>query len=152
MKVKRSPVTFHNVISTKSRSKVSEWHQTAKDFRNAIIRNDLYSTGPIIYQVSNFSKETQEADYTFYIPVNAPVKMTENDRFEFTSVLEFEDGLSFRHADLDEDIEIAYDLLREVAEAHELELEEPFYNIYLDVYGSGIIDVYAPVVKVDEHD
>ncbi|MEH7381280.1 DUF5085 family protein [Bacillus sp. JJ1533] len=152
MKVKRSPVTFHNVISTKSRSKVSEWHQTAKQFRNAIIRNELYSTGPIIYRVSNFSEDTQEADYTFYIPVNAPVKMADNDRFEFTSVLEFEDGLSFRHADLDEDIEIAYDLLREAAEANELELEEPFYNIFLDVYGSGIIDVYAPIVKVSAND
>ncbi|THE12417.1 DUF5085 family protein [Bacillus timonensis] len=152
MKVKRSPVTFQNVISTKARTKINEWHQTAKEFRNAILRNDLYSIGPIIYRVSNFSKETQEADYTFFIPVNAPVKMADNDRFEFTSVLEFEDGLSFRHADLDEDIEIAYDLLREAAHANELELEEPFYNIYLDVYGSGIIDVYAPIVKVAEHD
>jgi hypothetical protein len=38
-------------------------------------------------------------------------------------------------------------LLRAGAKALKFELEEPFYNIYLDVYGEGIIDVYSPIVK-----
>jgi hypothetical protein len=57
------------------------------------------------------------------------------------------DGLIFRHADLDEPIEESYDLLRAAAQAHHITLQEPFINIYLDVYGDGIIDIYAPIIK-----
>lgn len=45
MKIKRSPIVFRNVISTTARCKTDEWYHTARDFRNAIIKNGLYSTG-----------------------------------------------------------------------------------------------------------
>ncbi|MBA4535592.1 DUF5085 family protein [Bacillus aquiflavi] len=148
MKIKRCPIEFHHVISTTpTRCKTDEWYMVARDFRNAIIKNGLYSTGPIIYQVANFEKSTNEADYTFYIPVNTPLEMEENDKFRFYESWRFNDGLAFRHADLDDDIEDSYELLRASAEAFNFELAEPFYNIYLDVYGDGIIDIYAPIVK-----
>ncbi|WP_186579865.1 hypothetical protein [Aquibacillus kalidii] len=70
MKVKRSPLQFNHVISTRVKCKTDEWHLLAKDLRNAVIRNGLYGTGPVFYQVTDFDKETQLADYTFYLPVN----------------------------------------------------------------------------------
>jgi hypothetical protein len=147
MKVKRSPLIFHNVLGTKARCNINDWHLVAADFRNAIIKNGLYSTGPIIYQISNLDQEKNEADYTLYIPVNMPLKMPENDRYQFFEEWKFEDGLVFRHADLDDELAVTYDFLHEVADANEVQLQEPFYNIYLDVYGEGIIDVYAPITK-----
>jgi len=149
MKLKRSPLTFHHVLSTTRKCKTNEWHLIAKELRNAVILNGLYATGPVIYQVANFSKEANEAEYTFYMPVNAPVDMPENDKFAYQEVFEIKDGLVFRHADLDEDIEVSYDAIKLAADANQFKLQEPFYNIYLDVYGGGIIDIYAPIVGED---
>ncbi|WP_257349846.1 DUF5085 domain-containing protein [Pseudalkalibacillus decolorationis] len=147
MKIKRAPIAFHNVISTTSRCKTDEWFYTAREFRNAIIKNGLYCTGPLIFKISNFDKTANEADYTFYLPVNVPLQIDKNDKYRFYEEWKFDDGLTLRHADLDDDIEESNELLRASAEAFKLELEEPFYNIYLDVYGDGIIDIYSPIVK-----
>lgn len=38
-------------------------------------------------------------------------------------------------------------LLRKTAGNYNLKLVEPFYNIYSDVFGDGVIDVYAPIEK-----
>jgi Domain of unknown function (DUF5085) len=135
------------VISTTARCKTDEWYHTAREFRNAIIKNGLYSTGPLIFKVSKFDKSANEAEYSFYLPVNEPLKIENNDKYRFYDSWKFDDGLTLRHADLDEDIEETYELLRAGAEAFKFELEEPFYNIYLDVYGEGIIDVYSPIIK-----
>lgn len=147
MRIKRCPVEFNNVISTKARCRFNEWPMVAKELRNAVILNGLYGTGPIIYQVKGIEESRGEAEYTFYLPVNEQIDMPENDKYTFYERWRLEDGLTFRHADLDEDIEVAYDFLRMAAKDNQLELEEPYYHIYLDVYGEGIIDIYAPIVK-----
>ncbi|KAA0548509.1 DUF5085 domain-containing protein [Bacillus sp. BGMRC 2118] len=147
MKIKRCPIIFHNVISHKAVCRVDEWHLTARRLRNAIIQNGLYATGPIIYKVSNLNEETLEAEYTFYVPMNAPVEMKENELYTFEKTLQFEDGLLFRHADLDDDLGESYALLRDCAKEMDYTLENSFYNIYLDVYGDGVIDIFAPITK-----
>ncbi|WLR42817.1 DUF5085 family protein [Bacillus carboniphilus] len=147
MKIKRAPLVFHNVISTTSRCKTDEWYLVAREFRNAIIKNELYSTGPVIYQVSNLDVSQNEADYTFFTPINMEIELESNDKYQFYKEWSFEDGLAFRHADMDEDIEASYDLIKLAAENYHFTLAEPFYHIYLDVYGEGIIDIYAPIIK-----
>lgn len=147
MKIKRCPIIFHNVISHKTVCKVDEWHLAARRLRNAIIQNGLYSTGPIIYKVSNLNEETLEAEYSFFVPMNASVDMEENEYYTFMKTLEFEDGLLLRHADLDDDIGESYSILQECAKELDYTLTDSFYNIYLDVYGDGVIDIFAPIAK-----
>ncbi|AST93454.1 DUF5085 family protein [Sutcliffiella cohnii] len=150
MKIKRTSMMFNNVIKTTYRTRMDQWYEEAKTLRNAIINNGLYGTGPVIYQVENIGdsgEEIPEADYTFHVPINQPVTMEENAPFSFDELLHYEDGLLLRHADLDEDIEESYEILRACAEANNFLLKEPFYNIYLDVYGDGIIDIFAPIEK-----
>lgn len=147
MKIKRMPIVFHQIIRASSRCKFSQWHYTAKELRNSIVRSGLYGTGPIIYQVSNANMDKQEADYTFYVPVNAPVKIENSPKFQYLDVLRLEDGLMIRHADLDEDIRQSYALLQTCAQVNGLVLEESFYHIYMDLYGDGIIDIFAPILN-----
>jgi effector-binding domain-containing protein len=146
MKIKRCPIVFNNIISTKVKCKSIEWHITAIELRNTVIRNGLFATGPVIYQMSKENAE-EEREYTFYLPINAPIRMADNDKYSFYETWKFEDGLVLRHADLSEDIEESYAILRAYAEVANLDLNEPFYNIFLDVYGESIIDIYAPIVK-----
>ncbi|WP_338470832.1 DUF5085 family protein [Niallia sp. XMNu-256] len=153
MTIKRTSLVFHNVIQTKNTScKVDEWPLIARDLRNHVIKNGLYATGPVFYQVSHFNKEQHEAEYTFYVPVNAPVNIPENSQYQFTELLQYKDGLLFRLTDMEADIEIAYEFLKAAAQDLNLTLQEPFYNIYLDVYGEGIIDIFAPILGEDAHD
>lgn len=147
MRIKRCPIIFNNVISAKAECKKGEWYETARGLRNAVIKNGLYGTGPIIFQAGEHNKLEDTWNYTFYLPVNAPIKMAKNDKYSFYELWKFDDGITLRHADMDESIEDSYDILRECARANNLVLQEPFYNIYLDVYGDGIIDIYAPVVR-----
>jgi effector-binding domain-containing protein len=149
MIIKRNSVNFHNVLSTSAVCKKSEWHFIARELRNAVIRNGLYATGPVIYQVNPAANGEDEAGYTFYLPVNTTLEMPENDKYKFHEIWGFADGLSFRHSDLEEDLEASYEMIRDAAQENGLELQEPFYNIYLEVYGGGIIDIYAPIVKED---
>ncbi|QCJ44245.1 DUF5085 family protein [Bacillus sp. S3] len=145
MNIKRKPVVFHNVIRAAATCKSEEWFASAVELRNAVIKSGLYGTGPIIYQFAGYDPKTDMADYTFYLPVNAPIQLTENAKFQFFPEWKFSDGLVLRHADLEEDLEESYEVLRACADEFRLELQEPFYHIYLDVYGGGIIDIYAPI-------
>ncbi|MFA9559947.1 DUF5085 family protein [Evansella sp. AB-rgal1] len=117
----------------------------AKEIRNAIIKNGLYATGPVVYKMSNYDERTNEADFFFYIPVNHPVELKENEQFAFMGLWEFTDTLLVRHADLDEDLDESYNILLECADAYHLTLIDSFYHVYLDVYGDGVIDVFVPV-------
>ncbi|GAE00679.1 hypothetical protein CBO05C_0369 [Clostridium botulinum B str. Osaka05] len=51
--------------------------------------------------------------------------------------------------EVNDDIETGtYDTLRAAAGNYNLKLVEPFYNIYLDVFGDGVIDVYVPIKNI----
>ena len=147
MRIRRNQLTFHNVISTTTSCKADEWYLIARDLRNAVIKNGLYGVGPVIYQTSHAENENDELTFTFYLPVNQKIDMPENKKYQFAEKFEINDGLVFRHADLEEPLEESYELLREAAESLNFVLEEPFYNIYLDVYGEGIVDIYAPIIE-----
>lgn len=146
MKIRRCPLVFNNVISASINCKVNEWYEFADEFKNRIIRNGFYVTGPIIYKYNAFNDIEDEVKFTFYLPINEPIKMGKNDTFKFYETWEFKDGLALRYADSIEDIEEDNKMLRACAIENECKLEKPFYNIYLDVYGGGIIDIYAPIV------
>lgn len=147
MKIRRCPLVFNNVISANLKCKVDDWYELAAEFRNRIIRSGLYVTGPVIYKYENFNNIDDDVNFTFYLPVNEPINMAKNDIFNFYKLWKIEDGLAIRHADLDEDIEEDNKILKACAIANKCKLQEPFYNIYLDVYGGGIIDIYAPIVE-----
>lgn len=147
MKIKRCPIIFNNIISAQITAKPDEWLECAQGLRNAIIRNGLYGTGPVMYQAGTVDSETNKVEYNFYIPVSEPVSMEKNEQYQFEESWVVQDSLVLRHADLDEDIEESYALLRACAEANQLTLQEPFYNIYLDVFGGGVIDICAPILE-----
>ncbi|SHI72543.1 hypothetical protein SAMN05444401_1470 [Clostridium amylolyticum] len=48
MMMKRCPLIFDNVLSDKATCRSDEWYDTALDLRNAVIKNGLYGTGPVI--------------------------------------------------------------------------------------------------------
>lgn len=152
MKIKRSPVVFYNVLSVNITTHVADWHEGAKEFRNRILMQGFYATGPTIFQVQEVNEETEMAKITFSVPINEPVELDNSEKYNFQERFYFEDTLVIRHADLDEDINEAYELLTLCAQELNLNINSDFYNIYLDVYGDGFIDVFIPIVGEIQND
>ncbi|MBA4535598.1 hypothetical protein H1Z61_00250 [Bacillus aquiflavi] len=144
--VKRCPIEYHNVISTTTRCKIGGWSVAAEDFEEAISSNGLEMTETLIYKISNINEATNEADYTFYIPVEPPVEMDKiGGDFYFHKRWKFDDGFLIKNRGLDFDMEDEdfYDLLRMKAKEEQLILKS-FYKI-LDE--EGYVYYYAPIVE-----
>lgn len=147
MRIKRKALIFNKMITDLISCKYDEIDASIDGMRSAIIMNGFYSTGPVVYRILEANKENDNIMVEIKIPINASVEMEENDEFSFDKQWGFEDGLFLRHADMEEDVTESYEELKRYSRENNIELIEPFYNIYLEVYGGAIIDIYAPIVK-----
>lgn len=147
MKIKRLPIVFHDVLTMKVQCPEEEWFDYAISIRDNIVLNDLYATGPISFQMEQI-EGTDEVAYTFYQPINEAVEMEENSgHFFFQSTLQYKDGLLIRCVDF-EDVEDMYQILDQAAKEYGVTLQLPYLHIYLNVYGEGYFDIYAPIKEL----
>lgn len=144
MAIRRVPFTMKNLIYFQKKGLVKDWEVEMLELRKSIIKSEIYPIGPLIYQMEE--SETENI-YTIYIPVNEPVKMPEDCPYHFIETLTISDGLSIRHADLEDEIQITCEFLNAYAKSNELVLKFPFYYIVLPVFGGSVIDVYAPIAE-----
>ena len=131
MNIKRKPVILHNVIRAAAKCKSEEWYISAVELRNAVIKSGLYGTGPIIYQFANYDPKTDLADYTFYLPVNAPIQLAENGKYRFFPEWKFANVLSrkYRYHYLDMN-EVLEDFLHDVGSLKATVRGPLFYSIH----------------------
>lgn len=130
---------------------MNDWLSHAINMRNQIVVNDLYTTGPLSFQFASLDNDADQVEFTFYQPVNIPVTTEDDGDFKFQQELYFEDGLLIRCVELDE-VEEMYSVLERAAHEFDVQLQKPYLHIYLNVYGDGFIDIYAPIVKESLHD
>lgn len=83
MKIRRSPLLFNRVISRRLVGDMKEWYMGARELRNMVIKNGLYGTGPVFYQVSACEEEEGKMEFNFYLPVNVAVNLKENQSYSF---------------------------------------------------------------------
>lgn len=133
-----------NVIYFQKKGLIKDWEEEMLELRKSIIRSEVYPIGPLIYQLEESESENT---YTIYLPINQPVKMPEDCPYQFMETLSIADGLSIRHADLEDDIHITCEFLNAFAKSNGLVLDSQFYYIVLPVFGSSVIDVYAPITE-----
>ena len=145
MSIRRCALMFENVVSRSGQGSYEKWQDQIVQFRNSIIKNELYATGPIFYKISKM--ENDEYKYTIYVPVNEKLNINDKDKedYEFTERFFIKDGLTMKDYGFEDDLEDTDRILRECAENHNLKLTEEFYHISIDVYGEKIIQTYAPI-------
>ncbi len=141
MKIERRPMMFLNILSKQACGEPNEWPLHARELRNGIIKSNLYPTGPVMFQVGT-------TDYSIHVPVNEGIDVEGLEGYSFKDVIFYEDGFLFRHTDSEESLEETYEMLRMCAEEYGVKLKEPFYNIYIPIYGEAVIDIYAPIEEV----
>lgn len=145
MKIRRSPVVFHNVLKMTDCCNEGSWDAMALVLRNLVIMNGLYTNAPAFYQVSDIAGEPGRKEYSVYISVSSKVEPSDELPVEFMDELAFDDALTFRVADSDTPLEEAYFLLDACAAEQGMSLVRPFYHVCFDVFGETMVDVIAPV-------
>lgn len=148
MRIKRCPMTFHNILSKTLRGDALEAFNMAVDFRNQLLKNGLYTVSPPMFQLKSDQDQT---DLTLYMSLNMAIEVKSSSAYTFDKTLKIDDGLLIRHFYMDEPLDQSYDLLREAASALNVSIDENFYHVCLDLYGEKMLDIYAQI-SGDAHD
>lgn len=147
MAVKRGALEFQNVVSMKTRCPYGKWEEEAQRLRTFLVRNDFFITGPVLLNWENIDEDTKEADLTISLPLYQEMQLPENDTFTFQKRFLCEDGLKIRHASLEDDMKVTERILQTISGKAGLQLQEPYYYIYLPVFQEYIVDIYAKVIE-----
>lgn len=146
MKIKRRPLIFTNVIKKEIEGTAQEYMEELQKLRRKIIKADLYTTAPIIYQ--ELGSGDGKIHMRMFIALNQPIDDIELDEI-ILDELSFEDGISIRYAHADEDIREYYGMLEAACKDHNLEMADDFYHIKSEALGEPIIDIYLPVRSME---
>ena len=139
MKIKNKSLELNNLLAIEQVCKKDEVVKLMAELKKFIIDNDLYPTGPVVYQILDERQESRNT-YKVYIPINASVKLSSDSQLEFINRISLESSLSCRVVD-EEDLEMSKELLKLCAEQSDKRLIEPFYY----VYGDPIFDIFSEI-------
>jgi hypothetical protein len=146
MKIKRGPIAFHNLLTMTDTCKREAWPDIARLMRDFVVMNGLYTNAPAFYQAVPVEGEDGRWEYTVYVPISAPIELSEDIPMGFVAELSFDDALMFRIADPTTLLEEAYFFLDTCAKEQGYKLDRPFYHVCYDVFGEPMTDVIAPVI------
>lgn len=150
MRIKRCPMTFNNMISKEVSGDVKTIFNKAQGFRNALIKNGLYTVSPLVYQM--YDMVGAEGTFKLYMSLNQPIELNDGTDYEFEKLLQITDGLTIRHYDMEIPFEESYNILLEAADAIDVKLDTDYYHIHLNLYGESMVDIYAPIIEDQAND
>lgn len=142
MKLKRRALSLNNVVSyTLDLQEGDELlgiiDETADYFRQVLMHNGYYTTGPMVFRALPGSTE-----FTIMTTLGNQVNLTGGSEtgFAFHERVEVETDYFYRHWDIEEPVPHA-ELERAVSEAG-LRVQSIYYVI-LDFYGEVVLDLYV---------
>lgn len=95
MKIKNKSLELNNLLAIEQVCKKDEVVKLMAELKKFIIDNDLYPTGPVVYQILDERQESRNT-YKVYIPINASVKLSSDSQLEFINRISLESSLSCR--------------------------------------------------------
>ena len=98
MKIKNKSLELNNLLAIEQVCKKDEVVKLMAELKKFIIDNDLYPTGPVVYQILDEGQESRNT-YKVYIPINASVKLSSDSQLEFINRISLESSLSCRVVD-----------------------------------------------------
>lgn len=145
MGIENRSLIFDNLLVYETSQLKADWQEPYFMMEDFILAEEIYKNGPVFFSVAPVENEEKFGHFTYYLPINAPVLLEDNQDFYFQSKLEIEEALCLRQADQELDFYAAYQKVKEYAVAQHIELAETIYCVLLDVYGEMIIDLYVPI-------
>lgn len=138
MNIKRKPLEFHNVIIKNIYDTEMNTLEIG-DLDINYLQKGVFATGPVLIE-KNWNNKKQ----SLCIPVNRFVTFQEGTDISCKDVIRVEDGIYYRSGEEKIEKEYLQILMKKISDDLGKELENVYYEIYLNVYGGKLVDIYAP--------
>lgn len=138
-------IQFDNLLVYEQTQLRKDWQEGIFLLEDLILANGIYQNGPIFFSVSTLNREDGFGDFTYYLPINQPVRLENEPDFRYEENFYVEKALTLRQADQELDFYAAYDKVRSYAAEQGIALEDTFYCVLLKVFDDIIIDLYVPI-------
>ncbi|MFF2753562.1 hypothetical protein ACFVR1_07345 [Psychrobacillus sp. NPDC058041] len=136
-------LVFNNVLTYEVVQKKEDWQEGITIMEDTIVNKDVYKNGPLFFSFSPNSAEGKTGKFTYYLPINSTLHLTEESNFSFQDSLILERALLLRQQDID--FYSAYETFENYANFHQIELDKKYYCVLLEVYDDYIADFYVPI-------
>lgn len=148
MIVREESLILENVICVEEIIPHEEWFKPVLGLRRNLVNGDIYYTSPVVFKIEELENEPAFGKYTYYIGINTEVEVAEDAEFSQLDLLEIYPAIYVRCAEIEE-VDEAYQLLRDHAEENNLEIEDSFYHVCFDAFDGVIMDIYARIKGAD---
>lgn len=146
MKLKRRALSLNNVVSYKLDLREGDElleviDDTADYFKQVLVHNGYYTTGPVVFRALPDSKE-----FTIMTTLGNRVNIIggSDTGFEFHPRIEVDTDYFYRHFDIEETVPYA-EIERAVVDTGSR--VQNIYHVILDFYGETVLDVYVEAEK-----
>lgn len=145
MGIEVRPLIFDNLLIYETTQLKEDWQEQYFMMEDFPLTKEIYKNGPIFFSVAPVENEEKFGQFTYYMPINVPVRLEDDKEFRCQNHFEIEEALCLRQADQELDFYAAYQKVKDYALVHKIELDDTFYCVLLDVYDELIIDLYVPI-------
>ncbi len=141
MNIKRKPLEFHNVVKRNISNEHYEFEELAK-VRLNLMQKGVFINGPLIIEGK------WDGGFTnLLVPTSGEIEFVEHTDFSFEKTLRCDDGIYYRNGADNFNEEAMQVFMHKVAADLNVELEDYYYCVVLNVYGGALYDIYAPIKK-----
>ncbi|WP_249872494.1 hypothetical protein [Oceanobacillus saliphilus] len=145
MNIEVRSLQFDNLLVYETRQLRKDWQEGIFLMEDFTLANDIYKNGPIFFSVAPEQNEEKFGHFTYYLPINEPVKLDDETHYQFHENFYVREALVMRQADQEVDFHAAYQKIKDYAAKVNIPIEDTFYCVLLEVYGDFIIDLYIPI-------
>lgn len=143
-------LVFENVLTYEVEQKKADWQESIYMLEDFALNKDVYRNGPLSFSFEQSPTDEKSGRFTYYLPISSPVVLSDDKDFTFRETLVLDRALLLRQADQEMDFYAVYEKVKTYARAREIELDETYYCVLLEVYGDYIIDLYVPIKRLGD--
>ncbi|WP_163581067.1 DUF5085 family protein [Gracilibacillus saliphilus] len=145
MNIEKRSLLFENVITYQTTQLRKDWQEGFHKMEDVILAEGIYQSGPTFFSVEPEQGENKFGHFTYYLPINNPVKFTEETEFGFQERFNLREALVLRQADEEKDFHAAFERIQQYAKENDIAITDTFYCVLLEVFDDYMIDLYVPL-------
>ncbi|MER2261391.1 MAG: DUF5085 family protein [Psychrobacillus sp.] len=145
MGIELCALMFENLLVYQTEGEKDNWQEGIYYLEDIALSKDVYRNGPLFFSYKEKVDNSGLIEFTYYLPISSQVEVTEDSDFTFQKDFKLDRALLLRQADEMLNINVAFDEIKSFSNENNMEIENYFYCVLLNVYGEYIVDLYAPL-------
>lgn len=145
MGIELCALMFENLLVFNAEGNKENWQEGIYHLEDIALTKDVYRNGPLFFSFKRVKDNDSFGKFTYYLPINSQVEVAEDANFSFQKHFKVDRALLLRQADEKLNINTAFDEIKSYSNLNNIEIEDYYYCILLNVYGEYIVDLYVPL-------